>query len=420
MALIGALSSGRTGLVNSGNELAVIGNNIANAETVGFKASRTEFADLISAQSGGTSADIGLGSTIADVRTLFDQGTVQNTGRSLDLAINGQGFFVLREGTGQVFTRAGNFSLQANGAVTNTVGNILQGSPLNQDGTVAGPVGDVVIGGVTSQAKATTNVAVTGNLQSDAQPTTFPTGTPTESQAYAGSSFATSVQVYDSLGKAHNLLLFFSRTGTNAWDVNVGVDAADTGGMRPEVQLIGTGTLAYKPDGTVDKTTGSKGVINATVSFTGANPSQAITLDLTNLTQFAGTSGISAVTQDGFGAGGLASLSVNAKGILSATFDNGQSRPLYQLAIAQFNAPEGLASEGNQTYHATVDSGPPAIATAGSQGTGTIVSGALEQSNVQIAQEFINLISAQRSFQANARVVSGSDQMLQDLVNIVH
>ena len=416
MALIGALSSGRTGLVNSGNELAVIGNNIANAETVGFKASRTEFADLISAQSGGTSADIGLGSTIADVRTLFDQGTVQNTGRSLDLAINGQGFFVLREGTGQVFTRAGNFSLQANGAVTNTVGNVLQGSPLNQDGTVAGPVGDVVIGGITSQAKATANVAVTGNLQSDAPTTAFPSGTPTEAQAYANSSFATSVQVYDSLGKAHNLLLFFSRTGTNTWDVNVGVDAADTGGTPGTVQVIGTSTLQYNPTGTVQ----SGGTVSASVSFTGATTNQPITLDLTNLTQFAGTSGISAVTQDGFGAGGLASLSVNAKGILSATFDNGQSRPLYQLAIAQFNAPEGLASEGNQTYHATVDSGPPAIATAGSQGTGTIVSGALEQSNVQIAQEFINLISAQRSFEANARVVSGSDQMLQDLVNIVH
>jgi flagellar hook protein FlgE len=416
MALIGALSSGRTGLVNSGNELVVIGNNIANAETVGFKASRTEFADLISAQSGGTSADIGLGSTIADVRTLFDQGTVQNTGRSLDLAINGQGFFVLREGTGQVFTRAGNFSLQANGAVTNTVGNVLQGSPLNQDGTVAGPVGDVVIGGITSQAKATANVAVTGNLQSDAPTTAFPSGTPTEAQAYANSSFATSVQVYDSLGKAHNLLLFFSRTGTNTWDVNVGVDAADTGGTPGTVQVIGTSTLQYNPTGTVQ----SGGTVSASVSFTGATTNQPITLDLTNLTQFAGTSGISAVTQDGFGAGGLASLSVNAKGILSATFDNGQSRPLYQLAIAQFNAPEGLASEGNQTYHATVDSGPPAIATAGSQGTGTIVSGALEQSNVQIAQEFINLISAQRSFEANARVVSGSDQMLQDLVNIVH
>ena len=416
MALIGALSSGRTGLVNSGNELVVIGNNIANAETVGFKASRTEFADLISAQSGGTSADIGLGSTIADVRTLFDQGTVQNTGRSLDLAINGQGFFVLREGTGQVFTRAGNFSLQANGAVTNTVGNVLQGSPLNQDGTVAGPVGDVVIGGNTSQAKATANVAVTGNLQSDAPTTAFPSGTPTEAQAYANSSFATSVQVYDSLGKAHNLLLFFSRTGTNTWDVNVGVDAADTGGTPGTVQVIGTSTLQYNPTGTVQ----SGGTVSASVSFTGATTNQPITLDLTNLTQFAGTSGISAVTQDGFGAGGLASLSVNAKGILSATFDNGQSRPLYQLAIAQFNAPEGLASEGNQTYHATVDSGPPAIATAGSQGTGTIVSGALEQSNVQIAQEFINLISAQRSFEANARVVSGSDQMLQDLVNIVH
>ncbi len=415
MALIGALSSGRTGLVNSGNELAVIGNNIANAETVGFKASRTEFADLISAQSGGTSADIGLGSTIADVRTLFDQGTVQNTGRSLDLAINGQGFFVLREGTGQVFTRAGNFSLQANGAVTNTVGNVLQGSPLNQDGTVAGPVGDVVIGGITSQAKATTNVAVTGNLQSDAPTTTFPSGTPTEAQAYANSSFATSVQVYDSLGKAHNLLLFFSRTGTNAWDVNVGVDAADTGGTAGTVDVIGTQMLNYDTNGKVL----SGGTVSANVTFTGAS-AQTIGLDLTNLTQFAGTSGISAVTQDGFGAGGLASLSVNAKGILSATFDNGQSRPLYQLAIAQFNAPEGLASEGNQTYHATVDSGPPAIATAGSQGTGTIVSGALEQSNVQIAQEFINLISAQRSFQANARVVSGSDQMLQDLVNIVH
>jgi flagellar hook protein FlgE len=416
MALIGALSSGRTGLVNSGNELAVIGNNIANAETVGFKASRTEFADLISAQSGGTSADIGLGSTIADVRTLFDQGTVQNTGRSLDLAINGQGFFVLREGTGQVFTRAGNFSLQANGAVTNSVGNVLQGSPLNQDGTVAGPVGDIVLGGITSQAKATTTTALTGNLQADAPTTTFPSGTPTEAQAYAGSSFSTSVQVYDSLGKAHNLLLFFSRTGTNTWDVNAGVDAADTGGTPGTVQVIGTDTLAYNPNGTV----ASGGTFTASVTFTGATTNQAITLDLTNLTQFAGTSGISAVTQDGFGAGGLSSLTVNAKGILSATFDNGQSRPLYQLAIAQFHAPEGLASEGNQTYHATVDSGPPAIATPGSQGTGTIVSGALEQSNVQIAQEFINLISAQRSFQANARVVSGSDQMLQDLVNIVH
>ncbi|HLK11892.1 MAG TPA: flagellar hook protein FlgE [Candidatus Binatia bacterium] len=415
MALIGALSSGRTGLVNSGNELAVIGNNIANAETVGFKGSRTEFADLISAQSGGTTADIGLGSTIADVRTLFDQGTVQNTGRSLDLALNGQGFFVLREGTGQAFTRAGNFELQANGAVTNTVGNVLQGSPLTQNGTVAGPVQDIVIGGITSQAKGTTTAAFTGNLQSDAATTTFPSGTPTEAQAYAGSSFSTSVQVYDSLGKAHNLLMFFSRTGTNAWQVNVGVDAADTGGTAGTVDVIGTDTLNYNTNGTV----ASGGTFNANVTFTGAG-AQTVALDLSNLTQFAGTSGISSVTQDGFGAGGLSSLSVNAQGILSATFDNGQSRPLYQLAIAQFNAPEGLASEGNQTYHATVDSGPPAIATAGSQGTGTIVSGALEQSNVQIAQEFINLISAQRSFEANARVVSGSDQMLQDLVNIVH
>jgi len=420
MAIFGALSTGRSGLINNGAALSVIGNNIANVGTTGFKAARVEFADLISAEAGGEVGKIGLGSRVGSVRTLFTQGSIENTGRSLDLSIEGQGFFVLREGQGHVYTRAGNFSLQPDGAVTNLIGNSLQGTALNSDGTTAGGVQDISVAGLSSQAKPTTTTTLKGNLQSDApivaggfDPTSFQT-------AFASSNFSTSVRVFDSLGKAHDLSVFFTRSGTNAWNVNYGVDAGDTGGTPGALQIVGTGTLAFNSDGSVASTSGN----SVSVTFSGA-AAQTIAVNLgtagnvEGMGQFASPSGINFVSQDGFGAGGLVSLNVDSHGILSGTFDNGQTRPLFQLAIAHFAAPEGLIPGGNQLYRASLDSGPEAIATAGSQGNGTIVSSALEQSNVQIAQEFIDLISTQRSFQANARVITASDSLLGDLINII-
>ena len=420
MALFGALSTGRSGLINNGAALGVIGNNIANVSTIGFKGSRTEFADLISADAGGQIGKIGLGARVGAVRTLFTQGAIESTGRSLDLSIEGQGFFVLRDEEGQVYTRAGNFQLQPDGTVTNLIGNALQGTPVNDDLTPAGGLGDVTVAGLNSQARATTNALLRGNLQSDAtlkgpfNPASFQT-------AHATSNYATSVHIFDSLGQGHDLSIFFTRTGTNAWDLNIGVDAADTGGTPGDLQILSSGTISFGTDGTVAAITGN----TVTANFVGAAAGQAITFnlgtpgELDGLGQFAGPSGISFVAQDGFGAGGLTSLSVDELGIVTATFDNGQTRALYQLAIAQFAAPEGLTPAGNQIYRASLDSGPAAVSSAGTVGNGTIVSSALEQSNVQIAQEFIELISTQRAFQANTRVITASDQLLGDLINII-
>src|SRR5690349_14888164 len=168
MALFGALSTSRSGLINTGAALSVIGNNIANVSTVGFKGSRTEFSDLISADAGGEAGKVGLGSRIGEVRTLFTQGAIENTGRNLDLSIDGEGFFVLRDGQGQVYTRAGNFQLAQDGTVTNTLGNALQGIPLNADGSAAGTLQDVTVSGLTSQAQQTATAQLRGNLQADA------------------------------------------------------------------------------------------------------------------------------------------------------------------------------------------------------------------------------------------------------------
>jgi flagellar hook protein FlgE len=426
MALFGALSTGRSGLINNAAALSVIGNNIANVSTVGFKGSRTEFADLISAEAGGQIGKIGLGSRIGAVRTLFTQGAIESTGRALDLGIEGTGFFVLREGEGQLFTRAGNFQIEpVNGAITNLLGNVLQGRPINPDGSLAGDLQDVTVGGLQAQASASTTGTLRGNLQADAELLGTPPGTfdPTTFQsAIATSNLPTSIRVFDSLGKGHDLSVFFTRTGTNAWAFNFGVDEGETGGTAGDLQIVGSGTMSFNPDGSLNTIAGN----TATVTFAGANP-QTITFDFgtpgggrDGFTQFAGTtSGTNFVFQNGFGAGGLVSLGVNAQGVLSATFDNGQTRPLFQLAMAQFTAVEGLAPAGNQLFRETIDSGPPAIGTPGALGNGTVVSSSLEQSNVQIAQEFIDLISTQRSFQANTRVITASDALLSDLINIV-
>jgi flagellar hook protein FlgE len=414
MAIFGALSSGRSGLIVNGAALSVIGNNIANVGTVGFKGSRTEFADLISAEAGGQVGKIGLGARIGAVRTLFEQGAIEATGRSLDLAIEGQGFFVLREGQAQIFTRAGNFQKNADGTITNSLGHVLQGTPVDANGRPIGALQDVNVAGLQSQANPTSLVNLSGNLDSTTGTSTFD-GT-SFTTAFNTSSYSTSIQVFDSLGSPHDMTVFFTKTAANTWQVNLAVDAGDTGGTAGDIQLINGagGSITFNTDGTVN-TTGS---LTGTVTFSGA-AAQSIQVDLDDFTQVAGPSGLNAVTQDGFGAGGLVSLTVNSVGVLSATFDNGQTRPLFQLAIASFRNPEGLIPAGNQLYRASVDSGPPAVATAQSQGNGSVLASALEQSNVQIAQEFIDLISTQRAFQANARVITASDQLLGDLINIV-
>jgi flagellar hook protein FlgE len=419
MAIGGGLSAGRSGLINSSAALGVIGNNIANVSTVGFKSSRTEFADLISAEAGGEIGKIGLGSRVGAVRTLFAQGPVESTGRSLDVALDGIGFFVLRDGEGKLFTRAGNMQLTATGTMTNTAGLPVQGYPVTPEGVINGGAGDINVAGAASQAQPTTAATFKGNLKADVPVVSAPgaAGTMSFQQHFDAASYSTSVDVYDSLGQKHEMSMFYYHTGPNTWEAVVGVPEAEYDGgisSTSDFTEIRRTTLTFGGDGAVI----SGSPVSATADFVGADP-QSIAIDLNDMTQFASPSGVSFVLQNGFGSGGLTNLGIDESGIVSGTFDNGQSRPLFQLAVAHFAAPEGLSPAGNQLYRETVRSGPPAVATAQSQGNGSVVGSALEQSNVQIAQEFIELITQQRAFQANARVITASDQLLTDLINII-
>ena len=432
MAIFGALSTARSGLIATGASLSVIGNNIANVNTVGFKGSRTEFADLLSAQGGGgTAGKIGLGVRIGSVSANFTQGNIESTAGPTDLAIEGNGFFVIGNGDSDLYTRAGNFRLDANGRLVTFQGLPVQGFALNTLNQPVGAPQDVQVTGASSQPRATSTLSMKANLEADApvipggfDPTSFDT-------AFATSNFTTSMKVFDSLGASHTLNFFFTKTGDNTWSYNVGVDAGETGGTAGDLNIIfGGGTLTFNPDGSLS---GPTTLDVANVTFNGAN-AQAITLnvgtantDPTNnpgqgidgITQFASPSAVSFQSQDGFGAGQLLNLTFSESGVVTGIFDNGQSRPLFQLALANFTAPDQLTPLGNGLYRESVDSGSPAIGTPQSGGLGNIVAGALEQSNVAIAQEFIDLISTQRSFQANARVITSSDALLNDLINIV-
>lgn len=433
MAIFGALGTARSGLVATGAALSVIGNNIANVNTVGFKGSRTEFADLLSAQGGGGSAGkIGLGTRIGNISASFTQGNIESTGRPTDLAIEGNGFFVIGTGDGNVFTRAGNFSLDNSGKLVTFQGLPVQGFALNDLGTAVGAPSDITVTGASSQPLATTLIELKSNLRADSplinggvfDPTSF-------DSAYATSNFTTSIKVFDSLGAQHTVNLFFTRTGDNTWNYNIGVDAGETGGTPGDLDVrVADGTLVFNTDGslqadpaptTMDVTFSGAAAQTINLNFGTPNPDPIANPGegIDGITQFAGPSAVGFQSQNGFGAGQLLSLEFSEAGIVTGIFDNGQSRPLFQLALANFVAPDGLTPLGNGMFRESVDSGSPAIGTPQSGGLGTIVAGAVELSNVAIAQEFIDLISTQRSFQANARVITSSDTLLNDLINIV-
>jgi flagellar hook protein FlgE len=339
---------------------------------------------------------------------------------------------VVGSGDGNVFTRAGNFQLDNTGKLVTFQGLPVQGFALNVLGVATGAPIDITVTGASSQPVPTTAVELKSNLRSDAEIITGGFDGTTFDTAYASSNFTTALNVFDSLGAKHTLNIFFTRDETtpNTWAYNVGVDAGDTGGTAGALQILGTGSLSFNTDGSL---AADPSTLSVAVTFTGAS-AQDIALDfgtpnpdpianpgggVDGITQFAGPSAVGFQTQNGFGAGQLLSLAFSEAGVVTGVFDNGQTRPLFQVALANFIAPQGLTPLGNGLYRESVASGSPAIGQPQAGGLGSIIAGAVELSNVAIAQEFIDLISTQRSFQANARVITSSDTLLNDLINIV-
>ena len=424
--MLTSLYTAITGMNASGTWLSVIGDNIANMNTVGFKASRIAFGDILAGVVG--SLQIGRGVLISDISPLFTQGSFENTANSLDLAIDGDSFFIAGESGARYYTRAGQFSLDKDGYIVNPDGLILQGYLADAAGNLTGTLGDLQIGVGQSLANATTSATISLNLDSTAAIQTTPftldsngDGTNNDPANYNSSNTLT---VFDSQGGAHQVTLYFAKTADNAWTVHyVYPDSTNPA----ELVDAGTQLLTFNTDGAlVADNSGTSISFDFGASVTSP---QGITFDfgtgtaesgdgLDGTTQFASDFAVALLSQDGYASGSLANVSISEGGIITGVFTNGQTRAIGQVALAKFTAPDELSKLGRNLYAESYDSGQPVIGMANTSGLGRILSNSLELSNVDLAGEFVKMISAQRAFQANSRLITATDEMLQELVNL--
>jgi flagellar hook protein FlgE len=429
MSIMRSLNSAASGIRSHSKALEVVGDNIANVNTVGFKRSRANFQDMLGRSIAGASAlpQAGAGSRIGHIQQMWAQGALMTTDSPTDLALNGSGFFVVEGSVGGVegryFTRAGQYQVDADGYLVNGDGLRLQGYPADDTGAIAGTLGDLQIEGGTLPASATTSIEMSANLDADAEvPPPFDPNDP------AGTSnFSSTVTAYDSLGNPHEVTVYFRKSGPNSWEWHAMADGAEITGGTPGTPTEGaSGTLTFTSDGELDTET----TTSSSWDFEGATPGQTIDFDfgdsittdggtgLAGTTQYASPSSVTALTQDGYGAGEVAGISIAQDGTITGVFTNGQRRVLGQVAVADFASVDGLERAGQGLWVETEDSGEALVGAAGSGGRGAVVAGALEGSNVDLAREFVDLIAYQRGFSANGRIVTTADEMYSELVNL--
>ena len=405
-----AFTTALSGVNAAQSDLDVISNNIANSSTTGFKSGRAEFGDVY-AQSllGTTTPTPGQGVKVAGIAQQFSQGDLEFTNNALDVAINGDGFFQVSDNGVIEYTRAGSFQIDKDGYIV-TVGNArVQGFQVDATtGAVTGNIGDIQTQNSLLDPKATTTATITGNLDSrEAVPAAF---NHLDASTY---NATTSIAVFDSLGNSHTLDIYFRKTGANTYDVYSFLDGTSTTANATTAAVTG---LPFTTAGAYDPT-GTKGTVTLSATPTGVE-ALSITLDMTGFTQYGTNFAVNTSTQNGYSAGQLASLEVNEYGLVSARYSNGISKAMGQFALADFQNVNGLQPVGNTNWIETFKSGMPTLNKAGNANLGLIQGFALEQSNVQITQELVDLIVAQRNFQANAQVVQAEDAITQTIINM--
>jgi len=394
-----------TGLNAANEDLSVTSNNLANVATTGFKGSRTEFADLFASTQQGAIAT-GNGVDIAEVAQQFAQGNIETTGNTLDMAVSGNGFFIVSKNGALNYTRDGEFQLNSTGQVVTASGALLQGYPPLANGTFnTGGLSDITLTTNESQPQATSTAQITANLPADATPPADAPFNATDPNSYNNT---TSLTVYDSLGAAHTASLYFINTAPNAWEAQLTVDGTAVGAPQP-LTYSQTGQLLTPANGQV-----------AFPAYTPATGAQAMnmTFDFSNTTQYGGNFGVTAVQQNGYTTGQLTGINISQTGVVQAQFTNGNSVNLGQVALANFANAQGLQQLGNASWSATNASGAAVNGVAGNSGYGNIQSGSLEQSNVDTTAALVDMITAQRDFQANAQMIQTEDQVTQSIINI--
>jgi flagellar hook protein FlgE len=433
----GAFYAGLSGLRANAGRLGVIGNNLANVNTIGFKASRVTFQDIFSQTGGGGGAgfngagnpqQVGLGVQVGGIDLLFNQGALQTTGLVTDVSIQGNGFFVLASGQGALsYSRAGNFTFDNNGNLVAPTGEFVQGyTTKDASGNIltSGALTNIRIPiGLTAPPKATTRFTSVTNLNADAKVDDAAT-TLNESEP-----FSSTVTVYDSLGTRHDLTVTYTPVDTdadgflNAWTYQVTAPGDEVvGGTTGTPSVIASGTIAFDANGNL--TTPSGNVSLTIPGWTNGAAPQTIDWRLYDangagsVTGYSGASATSSATQDGYSVGELRTLGIDTEGAVSGVFTNGVTLQLAALALANFNNPNGLLKSGGNGYLETIGSGPAAVGPARSGGRGSVSASSLELSNVDITQEFTDLIISERGYQANSRVITTTDQVIQEALNL--
>jgi flagellar hook protein FlgE len=404
-----------SGLDAAQSNLNTTANNIANSATTGFKSSNANFAELFAVSPQGVSdTQIGNGVQLQQVEQQFSQGDIQTTGNSLDLALSGNGFFTVSSGGTDQFTRAGSFQTNANGEVVNAAGQNLQVYAPTANGSFnTTSLTNLVIPTGDSAPAATSTASLAFNLPASSTP---PTATPFDPTNAASYNQSTSMTVYDSLGAAHTASFYFVNTGAGAWNAYEYVDGNAVNTAPVAMTYSNSGALTGVTDaaGGIDPTAVSFGTYAPT---TGAAPLN-ITYNMSDTTQYGNTFGVTAITQNGFTTGQISGVSVSSTGVVQANYTNGQSTSLGQVAVANFADQQALQQVGNTNWEQTFASGQPVYGQAGGSGVGLIESGSLEESNVDITAQLVNMITAQRAFQANAEMVSTENSITQTVINI--
>lgn len=419
-----SFQQGLSGLNASSKNLDVIGNNIANSGTYGAKASRAEFADMYAtAMTGGGGSNIGIGVNLQAVTQQFTQGNITTTSNSLDLAINGQGFFEVQSPDGQtLYSRNGQFQVNKEGYLQTSAGMKLLGYPADGQGTIQpGQARPLQLPTAGIDPARTTEMNIEMNLDSRVgatQPATTPLIDFNDATTYNN---ATSVTVFDDKGQDVALTYYFQKSATDTWNVYVtangspvNVDAAGDPQPLTTMTFPANGGTPTAPTGAV--TLDIPASINASGAETLAIP--GIQLDLTNATQYGASFGVTDMAQNGYAPGQLSGLSIEKNGIVMATYSNGQSKPAGQIELATFRNTQGLKPLGGNNWARTYESGDPIVGTPGQGNLGSLQSGALEESNVDLTAELVNMITAQRMYQANSQTIKTQDQVMQTLVNL--
>jgi len=419
-----AFQHGLSGLNVTSQSLDVIGNNIANSNTVGFKQAEAQFADLYAnSLSGATGSNTGIGAKVAAVAQEFTQGTITPTNNPLDIAINGNGFFRMSDNGAITYSRNGQFHLDSNGFIVNNNNLNLTGYTTDTNGNIlaADPI-NVRVSTAALPPQSTSSFSTELNLDSRVTvPAPLPAFNANDPATYNGTTSGT---IFDSLGNSHILSIYFQKNAANTWDMFATVDGQATpAGVPIGVTLNGAGSEPVTFD-TSGNLTAPLAPIAVSVDLATINPTLGatspldFTLDLAGTTQFGTAFSVNSLSQNGFSSGSLAGFSIDGEGFISGNYSNGESRTLGQLVLASFSNPQGLTPIGDNQWIESKASGQPLVGAPGTGTIGLLQSSAVEDSNVDLTAELVNMITMQRSYQANAKTIETQDAVLQTLVNL--